>query len=204
MVSDKKNWLYRTIIKRGIDIIASSILLVGLSPIFLIISIWIKLDSKGPVLFRQQRIGLKNKPFIILKFRSMKENTPDIATAEFENPECYITRSGKVLRKTSLDELPQLINVFKGEMSFIGPRPLISSEQVVLSLRKKNGADSVLPGITGLAQVNGRDEVSPKDKAKLDGKYAQNITFWSDLSICMKTILNILTHQGIHEGKQVN
>lgn len=163
----RKSQFYPRYIKRGIDLIISFLLLVILWPLFLILAGWIKLDSSGPVFFRQERMGKNGQPFKIYKFRTMYINAPQLATASFENPEKYITKVGKWLRKSSLDELPQLINVFKGEMSIIGPRPLILKEKKVLSLRHANGAEAVLPGITGLAQVRGRDLVTDEQKALL-------------------------------------
>lgn len=194
--------LYRMFVKRPLDILASGSLLIFLSPVFLGIAIWVKKDSKGPVFFRQTRVGKNGVHFTILKFRSMRVDAPNVATAEFENPETYITKSGRQLRKMSLDELPQLLNVFRGEMSFIGPRPLIPEEKTTLTLRHNNGAEQVLPGITGLAQVSGRDEVSDEEKARYDGQYAQQITFLRDVRILLKTASDVLVHRGVHEGKQ--
>lgn len=193
---------YSRFVKNGIDRIVSGIMLIVLSPLFLLISIWVKLDSKGPVFFRQIRIGKNSEPFTIYKFRTMRIDAPNIATSEFENPEDFITKSGKILRKTSLDELPQLLNVFKGEMSFIGPRPLIPSEKMVLNLRTKNGSDKILPGITGLAQVRGRDEVSNSEKALIDGLYSKKISFKVDTKILLKTVFDVTQGRGIHEGKK--
>ncbi len=131
----------------------------------------------------------------------MKMGTPNVATAEFENPEDYITKSGRILRKLSLDELPQLFNVWKGDMSFVGPRPLIPDEKYVLQLRHRNGAERVLPGITGLAQVNGRDELKADEKAYWDGEYANKVDFLLDTKIFFKTFFDVLQSKGIHEGK---
>lgn len=201
---DKKSrkGIYQMFVKRPLDVLASGLLLIFLSPVFLGITIWIKEDSQGPVFFRQTRVGKDGVPFTILKFRSMRVDAPNVATAQFENPEAYITKSGRQLRKMSLDELPQLLNVFRGEMSFIGPRPLIPEEKTTLTLRHNNGAERVLPGITGLAQVSGRDEVSDEEKARYDGQYAQKITFLRDVRIVFKTASDVLAHRGIHEGKQ--
>ena len=135
MIERRQRSLYESAIKRGLDWVFSSCLIVTLSPLLGAIALWVKTDSKGDILFRQERIGKDGQPFVIYKFRSMKTGTPNVATAKFENPENYITRSGKILRKLSLDELPQLFNVWKGEMSFIGPRPLIPAEKKVLHLR---------------------------------------------------------------------
>lgn len=168
-----------------------------------IIALLIKLDSpKESVLFKQIRIGKNNNQFIILKFRSMNNNAPhQMATEKFEHPEEYITPIGKVLRKTSLDELPQLINVLKGDMSLIGPRPLIPEERKVLSMRDKLGASKILPGLTGLAQVHGRDEITDENKAIYDGKYAKHISPFLDISIFWKTVFDVMHGRGIHEGK---
>lgn len=188
--------------KRVFDITFSLIALVILALPMLIIAFLIKVDSpKEPILFRQVRIGKNDVPFTILKFRSMNKNAPhQIATENFNNPQEYITKIGKVLRKTSLDELPQLFNVLKGDMSIIGPRPLIPTEKKVLSMRDKYGAAKILPGITGLAQVHGRDEVTDANKASYDGKYALNISLLLDLSILIKTIFDVIHSRGIHEG----
>lgn len=198
----RKSQFYSRYIKRGIDLIISFLLLVILWPLFLILAGWIKLDSSGPVFFRQERMGKNGRPFKIYKFRTMYINAPQLATASFENPEKYITKVGKWLRKSSLDELPQLINVFKGEMSIIGPRPLILKEKKVLSLRHVNGAEAVLPGITGLAQVRGRDLVTDEQKAAYDGEYAANLTLAEDARICYKTFFDVICCRGIHEGKK--
>lgn len=203
LIGYKKRSPYEVIVKRGFDFFFSSVLIVVLLPILGIIALLVKLDDpKGTVLFRQTRIGRNGVHFVIYKFRSMKTETPNVATAKFENPENYITRFGKILRKSSLDELPQLFNVWKGEMSFIGPRPLIPDEEYVLNIRHQNGAENVLPGITGLAQVNGRDEISNDDKARLDGEYAQKICLILDMKIFFKTIFDVIRSKGIREGKQ--
>lgn len=204
IVKVRKSQFYPRYIKRGIDLIISFLLLVILWPLFLILAGWIKLDSSGPVFFRQERMGKNGRPFKIYKFRTMYINAPQLATASFENPEKYITKVGKWLRKSSLDELPQLINVFKGEMSIIGPRPLILEEKKVLTLRYANGAEAVLPGITGLAQVRGRDLVTDEQKAAYDGEYAANLTLAEDARICYKTFFDVICSRGIHEGKKDN
>lgn len=148
--------LYQTKVKRGLDLVFAVLLVICLSPIMLGLTIWIKLDSKGPVLFRQERVGRNGEQFTIYKFRSMSDDAPhQMATSEFDSALSYITRSGRIMRKLSLDELPQLFHVIKGEMSFIGLRPLIAKEEYVLQLRRANGAEDVTPGITGLAQVRG-------------------------------------------------
>lgn len=152
--------------------------------------------------FKQVWIGKHDQPFTILKFRTMSQNAPhQMATEKFENPEAFITPIGSKLRKMSLDELPQLFNVLKGDMSLIGPRPLIPKEKQVLQWRDKCGAENVLPGITGLAQVHGRDELTGKKKAMFDGKYANNVSAWLDLKTFFKTIVDVICGRGIHEGK---
>lgn len=169
----------------------------------LIIAFLIKMDSpKESVLFKQVRVGKDNVPFTIFKFRSMSKDAPhQMATENFENPEDYITSVGKIIRKTSLDELPQLFNVLKGDMSLIGPRPLIPAEKNVLAMRDEYGASRILPGITGLAQIHGRDEISDENKAAYDGKYALNISLFLDLSIFLKTAVDVIHGRGIREGK---
>lgn len=196
------NQIYRTTIKRIFDALFGVLLLICLSPLMLVLAIWIKLDSKGPVLFKQERVGRNGKRFTIYKFRSMSDDAPhQMATSEFDTALSYITRSGQLMRKTSLDELPQLVNVVKGEMSFIGPRPLIPKEEKVLRLRHANGAESLAPGITGLAQVRGRDEVTDTQKADYDGEYASNVTLRGDFSILVETMLAVLAIRGVHDGE---
>lgn len=197
---------YRDFFKRICDMIFSLIAIVILALPMLFIALLIKIDSpKEPILFKQIRVGKDNIPFTIFKFRSMSKDAPhQMATGNFENPEEYITAIGKVIRKTSLDELPQLFNVLKGDMSIIGPRPLIPEEKKVLALRDEFGASKILPGITGLAQVHGRDEVSDKNKAAYDGKYALNISFLLDTTIFFKTVFDVIQSRGIHEGKNNN
>ena len=195
---------YRDFFKRGFDIFFSLIAIIILAIPMMIIALWIKVDSPHEkVLFKQERIGINNVPFTILKFRSMRDDAPhQMATENFENPEVYITRVGKVLRKTSLDELPQLLNVLKGDMSIVGPRPLIPKEKYVLKLRDEYGANKILPGITGLAQVHGRDQVTDENKASYDGKYALNVSLLLDASIIMKTVSDVIKRKGIIEGKR--
>ncbi|MEE6665058.1 sugar transferase [Limosilactobacillus fermentum] len=194
------NQIYRTTIKRIFDAFFGVLLLIGLSPLMLVLTIWIKLDSKGPVLFKQERVGRNGKRFTIYKFRSMSDDAPhQMATSEFDTALSYITRSGRLMRKTSLDELPQLVNVVKGEMSFIGPRPLIPKEEKVLRLRHANGAESLAPGITGLAQVRGRDEVTDTQKGNYDGEYAGNVTLRGDFSILVETVLAVLARRGVRD-----
>ena len=195
---------YRDFFKRGFDIFFSLVAIIILAIPMMIIALWIKIDSPHEkVLFKQERIGINNVPFTILKFRSMRDDAPhQMATENFENPEMYITQVGKILRKTSLDELPQLLNVLKGDMSIVGPRPLIPKEKYVLKLRDEYGANKILPGITGLAQVHGRDQVTDENKASYDGKYALNVSLLLDVSIIMKTVSDVVRSRGIREGKK--
>lgn len=194
---------YRDFFKRGFDIFFSLIAIIILAIPMMIIALWLKVDSPHEkVLFKQERIGINNVPFTILKFRSMRDDAPhQMATENFENPEIYITRVGKILRKTSMDELPQLFNVLKGDMSIVGPRPLIPKEKYVLKLRDEYGANKILPGITGLAQVHGRDQVTDENKASYDGKYALNVSLLLDASIILKTVSDVVRSRGVREGK---
>lgn len=197
---------YRDFFKREIDIIISLIAIIILGIPMIIIAICVKSDDPhAKIWFRQQRVGKNDKIFTIYKFRSMVDNAPhQMATEEFDNSQIYITGIGKILRKTSLDELPQLFNVLKGEMSLIGPRPLITKEKSVLTLRDQLGATKVLPGITGLAQIHGRDELNDKEKAIYDSKYAKNISFGLDIRIFCKTIVDVMHSRGIHDGNEDN
>jgi len=188
-------------IKRLIDIVLSFIGLVVLMPVFFILIIAIKLDSKGPVIFKQKRVGIHKTHFNILKFRTMRIDTPmDTPTHLLENPEQYITKMGKFLRKTSLDELPQIINIFKGEMSIIGPRPALWNQYDLIEERDKYGANDVPVGLTGWAQINGRDELEIEVKAKLDGDYVQKRSLWFDLICFIGTFTAVLKSKGIIEG----
>lgn len=191
------------IIKRVLDIVLSLLGLILLSPIFLILVIWIKLDSKGPVLFKQKRVGIHKSHFYILKFRTMRVDTPrDTPTSELENPDRWITKSGKFLRKTSLDELPQIINILRGEMSIIGPRPALWNQYYLLEERDKYGANDIKPGLTGLAQISGRDELEDTVKAKIDGEYVKNMSFRMDVKCFLGTIISVAKSDGVVEGKK--
>ena len=179
--------MYKNGIKRVIDFILALCGLVILSPIFIILCIWIKIDSRGPILFKQKRIGINKTYFNILKFRTMYINTPkDIPTHMLKDPDQFITKAGKFLRKTSLDELPQIINILKGEMAIIGPRPALWNQDDLIEERDKYHANDVRPGLTGWAQINGRDELEIQIKAKLDGEYIECISclfemlFWNN------------------------
>jgi len=189
------------IIKRLIDIILSFLGIIILSPIFLILTISIKLDSKGPVLFKQKRVKIHKKYFNILKFRTMRIDTPkDIPTHMLEKPEQWITKVGKFLRKTSLDELPQIINILKGDMSIIGPRPALWNQYDLIAERDKYGANDVPVGLTGWAQINGRDELPIEVKAKLDGDYTKKVGFFFDVKCFFGTIFKVIKKEGIVEG----
>jgi O-antigen biosynthesis protein WbqP len=193
--------IYKLYVKRLIDIILSLVGLVLLSPIYLILIISIKLDSKGPILFKQRRVGKNKSEFYILKFRTMKIETPkDTPTHLLENPESYITRVGKFLRKTSLDELPQILNILKGEMSIIGPRPCLWNQFDLIAERDKYGANDIYPGLTGWAQINGRDELPIDIKAKLDGEYVQRISLWMDIKCFFGTLISVVKSDGVMEG----
>ena len=196
----KRLSLYRIFTKRVLDIIASALLLIIFLIPGLIIATLIKLTSPGPVLFRQQRVGKYGRPFIIYKFRSMTVNAPaQKSTAEFTNANQYITGIGHFLRKTSVDELPQLLNVLKGDMSVVGPRPLIITEKSINQRRHELGIDQLLPGITGLAQVNGRDHLNDHTKLIYDYRYCQNVSFGLDLKIVVKKISNVLMSKDIED-----
>jgi O-antigen biosynthesis protein WbqP len=193
------------IVKRILDFTLSLVALLILWPIFLLIIFLIKLDTKGPVFFKQKRIGKNKKEFYILKFRTMKTDAPkDMPTHKLKNPEVYITKMGVFLRKSSLDELPQIINILKFEMSIVGPRPALWNQYDLIAERDKYGANEIVPGLTGLAQVNGRDGLLIPKKAELDGYYANNICIGMDVKICFMTILSVVTREGVVEGIQPN
>ena len=197
---EKKPYLF---IKRIIDIIFSILWLIILIPVFLVISIAIKLESKGPVFFKQKRIGKEKKYFTIYKFRTMRSDTPkDMPTHMLKNANGCITKVGNILRKTSLDELPQLVNILKGDMSIIGPRPALWNQDDLVEERDKYHANDIRPGLTGWAQVNGRDELEIPVKAKYDGEYVKRISFVFDIKIFFKTIINVFKHEGIVEGEK--
>lgn len=189
------------IIKRGLDIVLSAVVLIVLAPVLLLLMLLIRLDSPGGPIFRQQRIGRYGIPFEILKLRTMRREAPrDVATSQLTDAHMHITRMGRFLRKTSLDELPQLINVLRGKMSLIGPRPLVPGEGSIHEERMESGAYNVRPGITGWAQVNGRDSVNAGKKAEMDAYYAANLCFMLDLRIVLMSVACVLTAEGIREG----
>lgn len=187
--------------KRIIDLLMSLIGMILLSWLYLILIIAIKIDSKGPVLFKQKRVGKNKKLFNILKFRTMRIDTPkDTPTHLLKNPEQYITRVGRFLRKTSLDEIPQIWNIFIGQMSVIGPRPALWNQDDLIAERDKYGVNQLVPGLTGWAQINGRDELPIEVKAKLDGEYAEKISFGMDVKCFFGTIKSVLKKEGVVEG----
>lgn len=189
------------VIKRIIDVLLSLIGLIALSPIFIIIIITIKLESKGSVLFKQKRVGKNKIHFNILKFRTMRTDTPkDIPTHLLGDPGKYITKVGKFLRKTSLDELPQIWNIFIGQMSIIGPRPALWNQYDLIAERDKYGANDIRPGLTGWAQINGRDELPIEVKARLDGDYLRIMSAKMDIKCFFGTVVSVLKRDGIVEG----
>lgn len=188
--SDKVN-MYN-ISKRIIDVVGALCGIIVFSPIFIITSILIKLESKGSIIFKQIRVGKDSKPFYIYKFRSMKTDAPNMATNDLKNPEVYITRVGKFIRKTSIDELPQLFNILKGDMSIVGPRPVIEKERDLLQLRREYYIDKIKPGVTGWAQINGRDNLDTEEKVKYDKEYLYNRSMKFDIYIILKTFIKVL------------
>ena len=197
--------MYEKYVKRFLDVLLSGIGIVVLAPVWLILAIAIKMDDPGPIFFRQKRIAQdengEQRFFQIYKYRSMKMCTPkDTPTHLLENPEQYITKVGGFLRKTSLDELPQIFNIFAGTMSIIGPRPALWNQDDLYAERAKYGANAVKPGLTGWAQINGRDELPIDVKAKLDGEYVENLSFAFDVKCFFGTIVSVLKHDGVVEG----
>ncbi len=193
--------MYQKYAKRLIDLLLSACAIVALSPVYLLICIAIVADDPGPVFFRQKRVGIHKTHFLILKFRTMKVSTPkDVPTHLLENPEQYITRVGKFLRKTSLDELPQIFQIFTGKMAIIGPRPALWNQFDLIAERDKYGANDVRPGLTGWAQINGRDELPIDVKARFDGEYVQNLSFAFDCKCFFGTIRSVLKSEGVVEG----
>lgn len=188
-------------VKRIMDFFLSAIGLIVLSPLFLILIVAIKIDSKGPVLFKQKRVGINKSYFIMFKFRTMRIDSPkDTPSHLLENPEQYITKLGKFLRRTSLDELPQVINILCGAMACIGPRPALWNQFDLIGERERYGANDVRPGLTGLAQISGRDELPIEEKARLDGEYVQRMGFELDIKCFFGTIVKVLRREGVVEG----
>ena len=193
--------MYRKFGKRLMDIVLSGVLLIPLSLVYLILAIAIKIDDPGPVFFRQKRVGLHKTHFEIMKFRTMKMETPkDTPTHLLKNPEQYITWVGGFLRKYSLDELPQILQIFTGEMSIVGPRPALWNQFDLIEERDKYGANDIRPGLTGWAQINGRDELPIDVKARLDGEYVQKMGFFFDIKCMLGTVLPVFTGAGVVEG----
>lgn len=193
--------MYKKFGKRAIDITLSAAGLVALAIPMLVISILIKCSSPGPVLFKQKRVAKGKKYFNILKFRTMRTDTPkDMPTHMLQDPDAYITKIGAFLRKTSLDEIMQLVNIFKGDMSIIGPRPALWNQYDLIAERDKYGANDIKPGLTGLAQISGRDELPIEVKARYDGEYTEKMSLMFDIKMFFRTILSVLKHDGVVEG----
>ena len=188
-------------IKRGADVILSLLALICLSPVYLIVALAVKISSPGPVLFRQQRVGRGGRLFTIYKFRTMRTDTPrDTATHLLKDPSRYITRVGAFLRRSSLDELPQFFNVLKGDMSIVGPRPALYNQYDLIAAREKAGVNAVRPGITGLAQISGRDELPIPVKVRYDREYVENLSLNMDARCFFGTIISVLRAEGVREG----
>lgn len=193
--------MYSKYVKRPLDFTLALIGLICLSPLFLIIMAAIKLNSKGPVFFKQKRVGIHKQTFMMLKFRTMRIDAPrDTPTHLLKDPNAWITAPGRVLRKTSLDELPQLLNILLGHMSIIGPRPALWNQDDLIAERDKYNANDVRPGLTGWAQINGRDELEIPIKARYDGHYVKNISFSMDVKCFLGTIMSVFKHDGVVEG----
>ena len=193
--------MYQHVVKRALDFLMALCGILVLSPVLALLAVWVKCDSKGPVFFRQKRVGKGKCYFNILKFRTMYADTPkDVPTHLLKNPEAMITRSGRFMRRTSLDELPQLFNILAGQMSVVGPRPALWNQDDLIAERDRYHANDLVPGLTGWAQVNGRDELPIPVKAKFDGEYAARISFAFDVKIFFKTIANVFTAKGVVEG----
>lgn len=194
--------MYINGLKRFFDFVSALLLTIIISPLFLVIMILIKIDSKGPVFFKQNRIGKNKKPFKILKFRTMRVDTPkDMPTHMLKDPDKYITRVGKFLRKTSLDELPQLFNIIAGHMAVVGPRPALWNQYDLIAERDKYHANDIRPGLTGWAQVNGRDELEIEVKAKYDGEYVERMSLFFDIKCIFITVFKVAKSDGVVEGE---
>lgn len=193
--------VYKRYVKRLLDIFLSALGMIILSPAFVIVAILVKLDSPGPLLFKQKRVGKDKSHFSMYKFRSMRADAPgNVPTHKLLTPDQYITRVGRILRRTSLDELPQLWNILVGDMSVIGPRPALWNQDDLIAERDKYGANDVRPGLTGWAQINGRDELEIPVKAALDGEYVRKMSFLFDVRCFFGTIVSIFKHEGVFEG----
>jgi O-antigen biosynthesis protein WbqP len=201
---NKKRRLFFRFVKRAFDFFVALFCLILFSPVMLVIAIAIKLDSRGPIVFKQQRVGRNGKPFNCYKFRSMKITTPrNMPTSQLAKPEMYVTRVGWVLRKLSLDELPQLFCCLVGTMSFIGPRPLVLNEVKCHDMRERLGVYRMRPGISGYAQVNGRDDVYYKNKAIMDAQYVRDASLWMDFKLLFLTVAVVFKRKGNNTGKRV-
>jgi len=199
-MNEKKKKKY-VAIKRVFDIAIALAVIIILIPLFILVVLAIKIESKGPIVFKQKRVGIKKTHFYIFKFRTMRIDTPkDTPTHMLENPQQWITKVGGVLRKTSIDELPQIFNIIKGEMSFIGPRPALWNQHDLIEERDNYGANDVLPGLTGWAQINGRDTISIKEKAQFDGVYSKEISLLMDMKCLVGTVVCVLKKDGFSEG----
>lgn len=195
--------MYRKYLKRVIDFLLSLLGIFLLCPLLVLLALCVKCSSPGPILFKQKRVGKGKSYFQIYKFRSMRTDTPkDMPTHMLQNPDAFITPIGRFLRKTSLDELPQLFNILKGEMSIVGPRPALWNQYDLIEARDMYGANDCVPGLTGWAQINGRDELPIPIKASMDGYYVNHLTFGLDIKIFFKTIGSVLHHKGVVEGSQ--
>lgn len=199
--------MYKAFVKRFIDLFLSFIGMIVLIPVFVIVGIVIYVDDPGPVFFKQKRVGKDKSTFWLHKFRSMKVKTPDIPTHMLDNPDQYITRVGKIIRKLSIDELPQVFDILIGKMTIIGPRPALWSQYDLIAERDIYGANDVRPGLTGWAQINGRDELPIDIKAKFDGEYVEKLNsggfnaFMMDCKCFVGTVLKVLKHEGVVEGR---
>ena len=194
----------KDVLKRVFDFLMSLIAIIILSPVILIVALAVKFTSPGPILFKQRRIGKDNVEFEIYKFRTMRIDTPNVPTHLLENPDQWITPVGKFLRKTSLDELPQLFNILKGEMSIVGPRPALYNQIDLRDMRTAVGVHKLIPGLTGWAQINGRDEIPLSLKVRLDKEYLDRKSFLFDIKIIFMTVLSVLKSDGVQEGKAEN
>lgn len=193
--------MYNKVIKRIFDIILSGIAILLLGIPMLVVAILVKIDSRGPVLFKQKRVGIHKKYFNILKFRSMPIDTPkDMPTHLLQNAEDRLSKFEKAIRKYSIDELPQLFNIFVGQMSFVGPRPALYNQYDLIEERDKYGANDIRPGLTGWAQINGRDELPIDVKARYDGEYVNNLSFVFDCKCLFGTFIKVIRHEGVVEG----
>lgn len=196
--------MYNKFGKRTLDIIIATVAIIVFAIPMIVVALWVKFDSRGPALFRQLRYGKNLVPFTVYKFRTMTVDAPsDMLTNAFKDAGSHITRSGKIMRKLSLDELPQLFNVLEGDMSIVGPRPVVLKEMNLIDLRSQVGANGVKPGITGWAQVNGRDEISDAIKSRLDGEYVRKLSFKMDLKCFLLTAWTVISIKGHKEGHEL-